>query len=84
MGGKKKMRTLENGIYRDMTYEEIAELEKANTPEMKIAQLKQNLLDTDYKAIKFAEGLISDEDYAPIKKQRQQWRNEINLLELEL
>ena len=78
------MRTLENGIYRDMTYEEIAELEKANTPEMKIAQLKQNLLDTDYKAIKFAEGLISDEDYAPIKKQRQQWRNEINLLELEL
>ena len=84
MGGKKKMRTLENGKYRDMTYEEIAELEKANTPEMKIAQLKQNLLDTDYKAIKFAEGLISDEDYAPIKKQRQQWRNEINLLELEL
>ena len=78
------MRVYDNGIYRDMTEEEIAELEKEASPEMQIAQLKQNLCDTDYKAIKFAEGLISEEDYAPIKKQRQQWRNEINLLELEL
>lgn len=78
------MRVLENGIYRDMTNEEIAELEKEISPEMQIAQLKQNLSDTDYKAIKFAEGLISEEDYAPTKKQRQEWRNQINLLELEL
>jgi hypothetical protein len=78
------MRVLENGIYRDLTKEETAELEKANTPEMQIEGLKQQLANTDYKAIKFAEGLISEEDYAPIKKQRQEWRNRINLLELEL
>ena len=77
------MRVYDNGIVRDMTAEEIAELQK-DTPEMQIVELKQQLADTDYKAIKFAEGLISEEDYAPIKKQRQQWRNEINLLELEI
>ena len=77
------MRVYENGIYRDMTEEEIAQIQNADTPQIQIETLKQNLLDSDYKAIKYAEGLISEEDYAPIKKQRQQWRNEINLLELE-
>ncbi|MBQ9977166.1 MAG: hypothetical protein IJP21_01065 [Clostridia bacterium] len=76
------MKVYENGIYREMTAEEIDQ--NVNTPEMQIEALMQNLADTDYKAIKYAEGLISEEDYAPIKKQRQQWRNEINLLELEL
>ena len=33
---------------------------------------------TDYKAIKFAEGLISDEEYQPIKEQREEWRRQIN------
>lgn len=75
------MRVYENGIYREMTAEEIDQ--NVNTPEMQIEELKQKLSDSDYKAIKYAEGLISEEDYAPIKKQRQQWRNEINLLELE-
>ncbi len=78
------MRVYENGIYRDMTEEEISQIQNTNTAEMQIEALKKNLADTDYKAIKYAEGLISEEDYAPIKKQRQQWRNEINLLELEL
>lgn len=78
------MRVYENGIYRDMTEEEFAALDIADTPQIQIETLKQNLLDTDYKAIKYAEGLISEEDYAPTKKQRQEWRNEINLLELEL
>ena len=78
------MKVLENGVYRDMTEEEIAELEKEVSPEMQIEELKQKLSNTDYKAIKFAEGLINEEDYAPTKKQRQEWRNEINLLELEL
>lgn len=49
-----------------------------------IAKLKDKLQKTDYKAIKFAEGLISEEEYAPIKEQRQAWRNEINKLEEEL
>lgn len=46
-----------------------------------ISQLKQNLKDTDYQAIKYAEGEISPEDYAPIKAQRRLWRAEINRLE---
>lgn len=43
-----------------------------------IAQLKIKLRETDYKAIKFAEGLISDEEYQPIKEQREEWRKQIN------
>lgn len=78
------MRIYDNGIYRDMTQEELVEEDRFNNPEMQIEGLKQQLANTDYKAIKFAEGLISEEDYAPIKKQRQEWRNQINLLELEL
>lgn len=48
-----------------------------------VRQLKQNLLDTDYKAIKFAEGWITTEEYAPTKAQRQEWRDRINELENE-
>lgn len=43
-----------------------------------ISVCKQNLKLTDYKAIKFAEGLISDEEYQPIKEQREEWRRQIN------
>ena len=46
-----------------------------------IVQIKENLANTDYQAIKYAEGQISEEDYAPIKAQRQAWRDEINELE---
>ena len=51
------------------------------SPAIRIAELKANLSTTDYQAIKYAEGWISEEDYAPIKAQRQAWRNEINELE---
>lgn len=78
------MRVYENGIYRDMTPEEIAELKNFNTSEMQIEALKQQLADTDYKAIKYAEGLITEEDYQPIREQRQAWREEINKLEKEV
>ena len=46
----------------------------------RIQQLKISLESTDYKAIKYAEGLISESDYAPIKAQRQAYRDEINEL----
>lgn len=81
-----KINILENGevITRDMTAEEeLAELEKANTPGAQIEALKQQLSATDYKAIKYAEGLISAEEYADTKAQRQAWRDEINRLEEE-
>ena len=48
-----------------------------------INALKQLLTNTDYKAIKHSEGLISDEDYAEIKAQREAWRARINELEEE-
>jgi len=50
----------------------------------RIAELKRLLLLSDYKAIKYAEGYIAAEDYAPIKAERQAWRDEINELEEEL
>lgn len=49
-----------------------------------IATLKQNLTNTDYKAIKFAEGLLTTEEYEPTKVQRQAWRDEVNTLEASL
>lgn len=51
------------------------------TAEQQILELKQMLDDTDYQAIKYAEGWLTDEEYAPIKEQRQAWRDEINRLE---
>ena len=46
-----------------------------------ITKLKKLLSDTDYQAIKYAEGCYTEEDYAPIKAQRQAWRDRINELE---
>ena len=48
---------------------------------LEIAQLKKALSDTDYKAIKYAEGQISEEDYASVKAERQGYRDRINELE---
>lgn len=50
----------------------------------KINEIRQKLKSTDYQAIKYAEGLISEEEYASIKAQRQLWRDEINALEEQL
>lgn len=49
--------------------------------EKRLDELYTNLCKTDYQAIKYAEGLISEEDYASIKAQRQAWRDEINSLQ---
>lgn len=40
--------------------------------------------DSDYKAIKYSEGLIPEAEYAQTKAQREQWRAKINELEAEL
>lgn len=75
----------DNGDVREMTPEEIAEMEAiTNTPEQRIADLKLQLEATDYKAIKYAEGWLSEEEYAPIKAARQAFRDEINALESQL
>ena len=74
-----------NGVTREMTAEELAEREafeqSAEFKQMQIMQLKNQLAETDYKAIKFAEGWISAEEYAPVKAERQMLRDKINELE---
>ena len=46
-----------------------------------IASLKKQLSDTDYKAIKYAEGQLTEEEYSLIRLQRQSYRDRINELE---
>ncbi len=64
-------------VYIPYTEKELAKINAT----ARIAELKKLLCDTDYKAIKYAEGVTSAEDYAPIKALRQSYRNEINELE---
>ena len=49
-----------------------------------ILDLKYKLQKTDYKAIKYSEGWLTDEEYAETKAERQRIRDEINRLEAEL
>ena len=46
-----------------------------------IFELKEELNATDYKAIKYAEGVMTDEEYQQTGIQRQAWRKRINELE---
>lgn len=47
----------------------------------RISELKTLLSESDYKAIKFSDGVLTEEEYAPIREKRQAWRNEINEIE---
>ena len=47
----------------------------------KIFKLKQQLLKTDYKIHKYTEGVLTEEEFIRVKKERQAWRDEINRLE---
>ena len=49
-----------------------------------ITALKQLLTNSDYKALKYSEGLISDIEYAETKTYRENLRAQINQLEEEL
>lgn len=50
----------------------------------RISRLKYKLYATDYLAIKFAEGVLTEEEYAETKALRESWRAEINRLEQQL
>ena len=71
---------LDNGwerVTQEPTEEEVAE-------QLRLAEidgLKALLMESDYKALKFAEGWLTEEEYAPIKAERQRWRERINELE---
>ena len=64
-------------VTQEPTEAEVAEMERV----AEIERLKEQLAATDYKAIKHAEGWLTDDEYEPIKAQRQQWRERINELE---
>lgn len=78
----------ERKVIADYPYDEVETIEtyvlftEKELAEREIQTLKTYLQSTDYKAIKFAEGVMSAEEYAPIKAKRQEARNRINELEL--
>lgn len=65
----------------DATNNSFKEINLFTEEKKRIRELKKLLLDTDYQAIKYAEGILSEEAYSSIKTQRQSWRDEINYLE---
>lgn len=68
-------------VTREMTAEEEAAMAVEESPEAEIAALKQRLAETDYMAIKYAEGWLSETAYSATKAQRQAWRDRINEIE---
>lgn len=50
----------------------------------KITELINKLKETDYQALKFAEGQLTIDEFKPIKDQRQLWRDEINELQAQI
>lgn len=50
----------------------------------RINKLQENLRITDYQAIEFLEGAITANEYAAIKKQREDWRKEIKELQIQI
>ena len=59
-----------------------AALEK-QVKRVRIQFLKSELAKSDYKALKRLEGELSDEEWEETKRQRREWRDEINRLEEE-
>lgn len=51
---------------------------------IELESLRSRLAATDYKALKYAEGMLSEAEYEPIKLQRQAWRDEINKIQAEI
>lgn len=77
---------VENGKFcikrRTPTEEELAK-DIISNRNKEIGELKAKLAQTDYQAIKFAEGWITADDYAPTKALRNSWRARINELEVQ-
>ena len=78
-----------NNNYIQITEEEYNSLvnppEPVQTKEQKtlleISKLKRELAETDYKCLKYVDGALTEEEYAPIKAQRAELRRRINELE---
>ena len=72
------MRANINGVEYDYSDEErdLLSIRDRNIAEVEI--LRQMLRDTDYQAIKYAEGALSDEEYTPMREKRKEWRKRVN------
>lgn len=86
--GKCAFKKDENGkielYYSDYTADEKNKLENLQQKTnfyQRIQELKQLLLKTDYKILKYNEGVLSEKEFIEIKTQRQLWRDEINSIE---
>lgn len=66
---------------RNAIMDAMLEIEANEARNKKIEELKSLLEESDYQAIKFTEGWMSQAEYEPIKNQRQNWRDEINQLQ---
>lgn len=73
---------IEQAIYVYIPYTKAELTAMAN--QKRIAELKQLLRDSDYKAIKYAEGCYTEDEYKETKELRQSYRDEINELEQEM
>lgn len=70
-------------VYREATIEEEQQMQACN--ELNKVELinsyKQQLADSDYKAIKYSEGWYTEEEYQEIKEEREKLRQAIRELE---
>lgn len=64
-------------VYRKYNKNQI----KINEYRKQIENLKRQLSQSDYEAIKYAEGWFTEEEYKPIKEKRENIRKEIRALE---
>lgn len=74
------MRYLKNGKIVETTKEMDEGILRFDA-KSEIEELKKYLEESDYMAIKFAEGILSAEDYAEARAKRAAWRERINALE---
>lgn len=56
-------------------------MEEGNEAAGQINALKQLLVQTDYQALKFSDGAMAEDEYAPVRQRRAEWRARINELE---
>lgn len=66
---------------RRFQIQEIPAPSEAEKAKYEIAELKRKLSESDYQAIKYAEGEITAAQFEPVKQQRIAWRARINELQ---
>lgn len=81
--GGADMKKYLNGSYVDMTSQDLAEYkEQPIDYQAKISELKAELAATDYKCLKFVDGALGEEEYAPVREYRQTLRDKINAVQM--